>query len=83
MKKLDLTPQQLEVYRTISRINMAWLTLIVMLVLFTIGLLSFLYSIFWIESQGASKLILGSIDGVLGWSIKAIVGFLFSPKAFK
>ncbi len=83
MKDLNLTPQQLEVYRVISRLNMAWVTLVVILTLFTIGLLSFLYSIFWVESQWMPKLILGGINTLLGWSLKTIVGFLFSTKGSK
>ena len=83
MKDLNLTPQQLEVYRVINRLNMAWVTLLVILALFAIGLMSFLYSIFYIDSQMAPKLILGGINTLLGWSIKTIVGFLFSTRGSK
>ena len=79
---LNLTPQSLEVYKVISRIRMAWLTLCVMLVLFTVGFSVFLYAIFHV-AEVLSKAILGGIDGVLGWSIKTIVGFLFSEQSTK
>jgi hypothetical protein len=65
MKDLNLTPQQLEVYRVISRLNMAWVALIVILTLFTIGLLSFLYAIFFVASQTAPKLMDGDDQYVL------------------
>jgi hypothetical protein len=83
MKDLNLTPQQLEVYRVINRINMAWVTLYVILALFAIGLLSFLCAIFYVPSQTAPKVLLGGINTLLGWSIKTIVSFLFSTKGSK
>ncbi len=77
---LDLSPQQLAVYKVIQRNYMAWVALIVVLSLFVIGFLSFLYSIFCVGGQGASKTILGGIDGLLGWCVKAIINYLFSSQ---
>jgi hypothetical protein len=78
---LDLTPEQLTVYTELQRIRMAWVTLAVVLILFAIGLLSFLYAVFWVERQDAPKVILGGIDGVLGWALKTIISYLFpSPQ---
>lgn len=73
----SLTPRQLEAFKVIQRNYMAWVTLIVILILFTVGFLSFLYSIFWIGGQGTPKTILGGIDGLLGWCLKAIINYLF------
>jgi hypothetical protein len=73
----DFTSRQLEVFKVIQRNNMAWVALGVVLSLFVIGFLSFLYSIFWVGGQGASKAILGGIDGLLGWCVKAVINYLF------
>jgi hypothetical protein len=84
MKNLppDLNDRQLRAYKVIHTINMGWTALIVVLSLFAIGFLSFLYSIFWVGGQGTSKTILGGIDGLLGWCVKAIINYLFpAPNA--
>jgi hypothetical protein len=77
---LKLSPEQLKIYTELQRIRMAWMTLCVILALFTIGLLSFLYAVFFVSQQTAPKLIMGGIDGLLGWALKHIVGNLFPPK---
>jgi len=56
---------------------MAWVTLWFILPLFAIGLLSFLYAIFQVQSETSAKKILGGIDLLLGWVLKAIVSYLF------
>jgi hypothetical protein len=74
---LNLTPQQLAVYKVIQHNYMAWVALIVILTLFAIGFLCFLYAIFWVGGQGAPKSILGGIDGLLGWCVRIIIKYLF------
>jgi len=76
---LDLTPEQLKVYAELQRIRMAWVTLSVVLSLFSIALLSFLYSVFFVAEQTAPKVILGGIDTLLGWALKMIIAYLFPP----
>ena len=78
----SLTPRQLEAFKVIQRIYMAWVTLIVVLVLFTVCLGFFLYAVFWGDAHVTPTSILGVIDGILGWCLKAIINYLFpSPTA--
>ena len=58
---------------------MAWVALIVVLGLLTIGLLSFLYAIFFVKSQGLAKGLLGGVDTLLGVALRTIVVHLFPP----
>jgi hypothetical protein len=76
---LNLTLEQLTVYRKLQRIRMGWVTLIVALSLFSIGFLSFLYAVFFVQQQTASKVIMGGIDTLLGWALKTIITNLFPP----
>lgn len=80
---LKLSPDQLKIFTELQRIRMAWYTLFVILGLFSIGLLVFLYSVVWVKEQAAPKLILGGIDGVLGWCLKHVVVDLFPGKKRK
>jgi hypothetical protein len=81
MKKsdLNLSPEQLTVYTALQRIRMGWLTLVVILILFAIGFFAFLYAIFTVPEQGVQKGIVGGIDVLLVWSLRAIVSHLFPP----
>jgi hypothetical protein len=76
---LNLTPEQLTVYTELQRIRMGWVTLYVVLSLFSIALLSFLYAVFFVTEQTAPKVILGGIDTLLGWALKMIIAYLFPP----
>lgn len=80
---LKLTPDQLKIYTELQRIRMGWLTLYVVLGLFTIGFFSFLYALFFIHEQTLSKAITGGIDTLLGWALKDIVAYLFPSKKKK
>lgn len=73
----QFTPTQLRAYEVLQRIRMAWLTLCVVLALFSIGLLSFLYAVFWLETETGPKLILGGIDLLLGLALREIIAYLF------
>lgn len=77
---LKLTPDQLKIYTELQRIRMGWLTLYVVLGLFTIGFFSFLYALFFIHEQTLAKAITGGIDTLLGWALKNIVAYLFPSK---
>lgn len=74
-----LTPGQITAYTVLQRVRMAWTALITILALFVIGLLAFLYSVFFVHSAATPKLILGGIDGLLVWPLKAVVTYLFPP----
>jgi len=56
---------------------MGWVTLFVVLGLFTVGFASFLYALFCIHEQTLAKSITGGIDTLLGWALKDIVAYLF------
>jgi len=56
---------------------MGWVTLIVVFTFFGVGLLCFLWASFFVPREGAAKIILGGIDGLLLWPMKAIVPYLF------
>jgi uncharacterized membrane protein YwaF len=75
----NLSPEQLAVYTALQRARMCWLTLILLLVLFAIGFFAFLYAIFNVSEQQIQKGIVGGIDGLLVWSIRAVVTNLFPP----
>jgi hypothetical protein len=81
MKKsdLNLTPEQLAVYTALQKVRQAWTTLILILLLFAVGFFAFLYAVFTVPEQALSKSIVGGIDFLLGWAIKAIVNHLFPP----
>jgi len=76
---LNFTLERLTVYKELQRIRMGWVTLLVVLSLFSIGLLSFLYAVFFVQEQNASKVIMGGIDTLLGWALKIIITYLFPP----
>ena len=77
---LKLSPDQLKIYTELQRIRMGWLTLYVVLGLFTIGFGAFLYALFFIHEQTLGKAITGGIDTLLGWALKDIVAYLFPAK---
>ena len=75
MNLKDLTTEQLELYQVIQRIRMAWLVLIVMLAAF----LSLIVIVVWaaIYERNGVAIVLGLLDGIVGWTIKHITSFLF------
>jgi len=75
----NLSPEQLAVYTALQRARMGWLTLIVLLALFVIGFFAFLYAIFKVPEQQIQKGIVGGIDTLLAWGIRAVVTNLFPP----
>lgn len=77
-KLLQLTPEQLAVYRELELIRMAWAAFWFVMPLFAIGFLSFLGAVFFVNQQIVPKSIIGGVDGLLGWAVKTIVSFLFS-----
>lgn len=78
MNLTDLTPEQLEVYKVLQRNRMAWVVLIVMLVMF-VGLT---IVVVWMAIVGHPEVavVLGLVNGIVGWAIKQIVSFLFGGR---
>ena len=71
----NLTPGQLEVYQVIQRIRMAWVVLIVFLLIFIV----LIGIVVWaaIDGQTGMAIVLSIVDGIVGWTLKHIVSFLF------
>lgn len=80
LAKLNLTPEQLKVYTSLQKIAQAWTAMLWILILFTVGFVAFLYSIFVVKEQTLAKGIVGGIDTLLGFSLRAIIGHLFPKK---
>jgi hypothetical protein len=73
--------QQLQAYEVLQRIRMAWVALWFILILLAIGVVSFLVSLFLVQSQSTAKVLLGGVDTLLGLSVRTIIAYLFpSPK---
>lgn len=71
------TDRQLKTYDVLERTRMAWVVLHFLLGAFAVVLIAFLAGVFFVEMEFWVKGILGLLDGVLGWSIKTVVSFLF------
>ena len=76
-RRLDLTPDQLTVYKEIQNIRMAWVAFWFVMPLFTIGFLAFLVSLFWVAEQPFAKGILGGVDLLLTFPVRTIISYLF------
>lgn len=76
----NITPSQRNWYETAQRIRMAWTAMLFILVLLTVGFFAFLYAMFFMPGQGLATSILGGIDLLFGWSLKAIISNLFPSK---
>lgn len=70
---------QLKTLEILQRNLLAKVMFIFLLTIFTVLLGFILYALFWRQSSTATAVLLGMIglDGLLGWSIKQIVTFLF------
>jgi hypothetical protein len=58
---------------------MAWVALWFILILFSIGLLSFLAALFWVDRAGIAKTLLGGVDTLLGLALRTVMANLFPP----
>lgn len=79
-KQLQLSSEQLIVYRELQLIKMAWAAFWFVMPLFAIGFLSFLGALFFVDQQVVPKSIIGGVDTLLGWAVHTIVSFLFSKR---
>jgi len=56
---------------------MAWIMFWFLLAVFAVLLASLIYSAFW--KRGEAWIAFALLDGIVGWSIKRIVSYLFPP----
>ena len=56
---------------------MAFIMFFFLLVVFALVLGFFLYAAFWVQSDWTTKVVLGCLDGVVGWGMKPLVAYLF------
>ncbi len=73
------TPRQLETFKVLQRNRMAWIMFWFLLFVFALILGGFMYAV--VSGKGG-RLIWGALlllDGIVGWSIKIIVSYLFPP----
>lgn len=80
MPEKTLSDKQLNVYREVARIRMAWVVLFVILGLFAVGFIAFLYAALTGTGSNTVQAITGGIDLLLGWAVKMIVKYLFSNR---
>jgi hypothetical protein len=77
-----LSERQLRAYDVLQRGRMAWIAFFVVMTMFVVVFGCFIYAVFYrpdidLWSKGGIFL----LDGVLGWSIRQIVGYLFPHPA--
>lgn len=79
MKRMpaNLSAGQVRAYEVIQRIRMAWVALICVLALFSLGFLAFLWAAFNLEGAEVTKGVLGGVDLLLGWNMKKVFDNLF------
>ena len=74
-----LSDRQLKVYLALERNRMAWITFRLVMLMFVVVFTIVVYSIFWRpDIHWAVNGSLVVLDGLLGWSVRHIVGYLFS-----
>jgi len=79
----NYTPAQLRTFEVIQRIKMAWVMLWAITIMFGVTLIAFLVAVFWLKGDWISKIVLGVLDGTLGWCLKALIAHLFPSRAPK
>lgn len=71
------TERQLKTLDILRRNRMAWIMFFFLLGAFLIVLSALIYSAFWSKGGNFIKAAFFLLDGVLGWSIKQVVAYLF------
>jgi hypothetical protein len=74
---IELSNKQLKTREVLQRLQMAWIALWFVLILFSIALLAFLAALFLLKSEGAAKTVLGGVNGILAWITKIVFSYLF------
>ena len=74
----SLTDRQLKVFEVVQKNRMAWIAFAIVMGMFVLVFGIFVYAAFWRPDVGGwTKVGIFLLDGVLGWAVKQIVGFLF------
>jgi hypothetical protein len=71
------TDRQLKTVDVLRRNQMAWIMFWFLLLIFSVILGFFLYATFWVKDTLVTQTILGVLDGLVGWTIKYLVKFLY------
>ena len=82
MKQIPgLSDRQLKTFEVVERIRMAKVTLYVILAILVVGIAAFLVAIFGNYGETSAKAILGGINTLVGFSLRAVIAYLFpNPK---
>jgi hypothetical protein len=76
-ERLAYTDRELVTVDVLRRNQMAWIMFFFLLVVFSVVLGCFIYAAFWRSDRWLTELILGSLDGLIGWMMKHLVTFLY------
>lgn len=76
-KLAAITPEQSQALDALRRHNQANVIFYWLLAVFTIVLGVFVYSVVWLNVHPVPLTVLLGVDGVIGWSIKYVVAYLF------
>ena len=71
------TDRELRTVDVLRRNQMAWIMFFFLLVVFSVVLGFFLYAAFWRSDKWLTEIILGLLDGLIGWMMKHLVTFLY------
>lgn len=81
MPQLNLTKAELEVYKEVQRIRMAWVALVVGLLLFTVCLAGLLVTAYSGKGEAWLKIGVAVMNGVLGTCVMRVYFYLFPKRA--
>lgn len=81
MPPLNLTKAELEVYKEIQRVRMAWVALIVGLLLFAVCLAGLLVTAYSGKGEAWLKVGVAVMNGVLGTCVTRAYFYLFPKRA--
>ncbi len=73
------SPDRLKTLAVLQRNRMAWIMFWFLLAVFTVVLAALMYAVFSGKGQTWIRVALVLLDGIVGWSIKSIVSYLFPP----
>jgi hypothetical protein len=71
------TPRQLMTFKVLQRNRMAWVMFLFLMAVFTAVLWALAYAVFWANAADWIKAVFALLDGIVGWSIKQVVSYLF------
>ena len=70
-------PENVQVFRELQTIKMAWVALLIIFSMFVTGFVCFLWAAFHLPGEGTSKVVLGGLDALLVWPMQRIIAYLF------